>query len=113
MILLPVHIIAASVALLAGAAALTVAKGGSLHRRSGMLFVYAIVAMCGSAVVLAVVNGQAVNVMAGLMTSYLAITAVTTVRPPAPGSRRRDLAMMVMALVLGLVTMATGFVAIA
>ncbi len=113
MILLPVHIVAASVALLAGAVALFVAKGGRLHRKSGSLFVYAILAMCGTAIVLAVVNVQPVNVMAGLMTSYLAITAVTTVRPPAPGSRRRDIALMVMALVLGLATMATGFAAIA
>jgi uncharacterized membrane protein len=113
MILLPVHIIAASIGLLAGLFALAVRKGGRLHRRGGMLFVYAIVAMCASAIVLAVAKAQPVNVMAGLMTSYLAITAVTAVRPPAPGSRRRDIALMVMALVLGSATMATGFAAIA
>jgi hypothetical protein len=112
-ILLPIHIVAAALGLITGGVALAVAKGGRLHRKSGMLFVYAILAMCGSAVALAVVNGQAVNVMAGLMTAYLAVTSVTTVRPPAPGARPREIALMVMALVLGLATMATGFLAIA
>src|SRR6185295_12461317 len=61
----------------------------------------------------AIVKGQAVNVMAGLMTAYLAITALTTVRPPAAGSRRWDVGLMLMALVLGLATLATGIAATA
>lgn len=112
-ILLPIHIVAAGLGLVAGAVALSAAKGGRLHRKSGMLFVYAIAAMCGAATVMAIVKGQAVNVMAGLMTAYLAITALTTVRPPAAGSRRRDVGLMLMALVLGLATIAAGFAAIA
>jgi hypothetical protein len=78
-----------------------------------MLFVSAIVTMCVSAIVLALANLQPVNMMAGSMTAYLAITGVNAVRPPVPGSRGRDIALMVMALVLGLATMATGFAAIA
>ncbi|MCU1384530.1 MAG: hypothetical protein JWL71_3227 [Acidobacteria bacterium] len=113
LIFLPIHIVAAGVGLIAGAVALSVAKGGRLHRTSGMLFVYAILTMCVTAIVLATMKGQAVNVMVGLMTSYLAITAVTTVRPPVAGSRRRDIALMVTALVLGLATMGIGFAALA
>ena len=113
LMLLPIHIAAAGLGLIAGAVALFAVKGGRLHRKSGMLFVCAIAAMCGTATVMAVVKGQAVNVMAALMTAYLAITALTTVRPPAAGSRRRDVALMLMALVLGLATIATGFAAIA
>jgi uncharacterized membrane protein len=112
-VLLPIHIIAAGIGLISGAIALAVGKGGRLHRLSGKIFVYAIFAMCATAVVSAVVKGQAVNVMAGSMTAYLAFTAITTVRPPSPGARRRDIALMMIALVLGLVTFAGGFAAVA
>jgi hypothetical protein len=96
-----------------GAIALSVAKGGRLHRASGKLFAYAIFAMCGTAVVSAVIKGQATNVMAGSMTAYLVFTGVATVRPPSPGSRRRDLALMLAALALGLATVTGGIVAVA
>jgi hypothetical protein len=111
--LLPIHIVAAALGLVAGTVALAVAKGGRLHRRSGLVFVYAVVAMCSAAVAIAVVKGQMINVIAGLMTSYLAMTAITTVRPPAAASRSRDIALMVVALVLGLVTMTAGVAAVA
>jgi uncharacterized membrane protein len=101
------------VGLLSGAVALSAAKGGQLHRASGRAFVYAMLAMCGTATVMAVVKGQVVNVMAGSMTAYLAITALTTVRPPSAGSRRRDVGLMLVALILGLATFAAGFAAIA
>jgi hypothetical protein len=113
LVLLPVHIVAAGLGLVAGAVALSAAKGGRLHRKSGMLFVYAIVAMCATAMVMAVAKGQALNVMGSVMTTYLVITALTTVRPPAAGSRRRDIGLMLVALVLGLATITIGFAAIA
>jgi uncharacterized membrane protein len=105
-VLLPIHIVAAGLALVSGAIALSVAKGGRLHRTSGKLFAYAIFAMCSTAVVSAVAKGQVVNVMAGSMTAYLVFTGVTTVRPPSPGTRRRDIAVMLAALALGLATLA-------
>jgi hypothetical protein len=110
---LPIHIIAASLGLISGAIALVAAKGLPLHRKSGIVFVYAILTMCATAVVSATVKGQATNVMAGLMTSYLVLTALFTVRPATAGSRRRDIALMLMALTLGLATMVGGFVAVA
>ena len=110
--LLPVHIVAAGVALLAGLVALFVAKGGRLHRKSGMLFVYAIFLMCGAALVLAAVKGQAGNVIASLATAYLAITALNTVRPPAAVSRRWHVGLMMMAVVVGVVTTGLGIAAI-
>lgn len=112
-LLLPIHIAAAALGLVSGAVALAVAKGGPLHRRSGIVFTYAIVAMCATATVAAVVKGQAVNVMAALMTIYLVLTGLMTVRPRVAGSRRRDVGLMLMALALGLATIAGGLVAIA
>jgi hypothetical protein len=112
-VLLPIHIVAAGLGLVSGAIALSVAKGGRWHRASGQVFAYAIFAMCGTAVVSALVKGQATNVMAGTMTAYLVFTGVATVRPPSPGSRRRDIALMLVALTLGLGTFAGGIVAVA
>jgi hypothetical protein len=112
-LLLPIHIAAAALGLISGAVALAVAKGGLIHRRSGMVFIYAIVAMCATATVAAIVKGQAVNVMAALMTTYLVLTGLMTVRPRAPGSRQRDVGLMLMALALGLATISAGLVAIA
>jgi uncharacterized membrane protein len=39
--LLPIHIAAGGLAIILGAVALSVKKGGTIHRRSGLLFVYA------------------------------------------------------------------------
>jgi hypothetical protein len=111
-VLLPIHIVAAGLGLVSGAIALAAAKGGRWHRASGSLFAYAIFAMCGTAVVSAVVKGQATNVMAGTMTAYLVFTGVATVRPPSAGSRRRDITLMLVALTLGLATFTGAFVAI-
>jgi uncharacterized membrane protein len=112
-VLLPIHILGAAVGLVSGAIALSAGKGGRLHRASGKVFAYAIFTMCGAAVAIAVVKGEAVNVMAGTLTAYLAFTGVSTVRPPSPGSRRRDVALMLVALGLGLATFAGALVAIA
>ena len=51
--LLPIHIAAGGVAIVLGAVALTVKKGGTIHRRSGLLFVYAMLVMGITASILA------------------------------------------------------------
>jgi uncharacterized membrane protein len=111
-LLLPIHVVTAGVGLVSGAIALTAAKGRTVHRRSGIVFVYAIVAMCASAAVAAVVRDQAVNVIAALLTAYLVLTGLMTVRPPSE-SRSRDVGLMMLALVVGLATFAIGFAAVA
>ena len=112
-LLLPIHIVAAALGLISGAVALSVAKGGMIHRKSGMVFSYAMIAMCASATVAAVVKGQAVNVMAALMTAYLVLTGLMTVRRRSAESRRRDIGLMLMGLTLGVATTAGGLAAIA
>jgi hypothetical protein len=110
-VLLPIHIVAAAVGLLSGAVALSAAKGRLIHRKSGMIFVYSMIAMCATAAVAATVKGQAVNVMAALMTSYLALTGVMTVRPPSERTRQQTIGLMLIALTLGAATFAAGLVA--
>lgn len=111
-IVLPVHIAAAAIGLLSGAVALAAAKGRALHRGSGVVFVYAMITMCASAIVGAIARGQAMNVIAGAMTAYLVLTGWWAVRPPAAGSRRRDAALMLVALALGAATFSLGLFAL-
>ena len=71
MTLLPIHVFAAGLGLVSGTVALFAAKGARLHRKSGMLFVYAMLTMSACAAVLAVGGAwAAVNIPAALLTAY-------------------------------------------
>jgi uncharacterized membrane protein len=65
--LLPIHIAAGGLALVLGAVALRARKGGTVHRRSGLLFVYAMVVMGATAAIVGFRESLG-NVFAGLMT---------------------------------------------
>jgi len=107
--LLPIHVAAGGLAIVLGAAALSVKKGGALHRRSGLLFVDAMLVMAGSASIMGLRNGITDgNVMAGFMTVYFVGTAWTTVRPASPSTRRINAAALTFALVLALVAIVGG-----
>ena len=111
---LVLHIPAGSLGLLTGYVALYAAKGAPLHRRSGMVFVYAMLTMCVFGTLISIVRGvaPAINIPAGVVTAYLAITALTTVRP-IPGTRWLDVGLMLVALTVGLTDLTFGFQAIA
>ena len=112
---LALHIIAGALGLLSGATALYAAKGALLHRRSGMLFVYAMLTMAVFGTAIAAIGGvaPAVNIPAALMTSYLVITGLITVRPLASRARWLDAGLMLVALVVALVDLNFGFEAAA
>jgi hypothetical protein len=84
--LLPIHVAAGGLAMVLGAAALVARKGGTLHRRSGLLFVYLMLVLGASASILGFLkNGPGDgDVFAGIMTAYFVGTALTTVRPVSP-----------------------------
>jgi uncharacterized membrane protein len=111
-IILLVHILTASLGLLSGYVALSVAKGAPLHRRVGMLFVCVMLTMSVTGMLISAVEGvaPAINIPTALLTSYLVITSLTTVRPAS--SRRVDVAAMAMGLVVGLVCVTLALVAI-
>jgi uncharacterized membrane protein len=94
------HILAGSLGLVFGYIALFSAKGGTLHRRSGRLFVYAMLPMAIAGMTIAMVRGvaPAINLPAGLLTSYLVITSLTAIRPPASGARGLHVAALLVAL---------------
>ena len=95
-----VHIVAGSLGLVSGYLGLFAAKGGALHRRAGIVFVYAMFVMCLGGLTIAIVRdvAQAINVPAALLTAYLVGTALATVRPALAGDRRLTVAGLVVAL---------------
>jgi uncharacterized membrane protein len=97
---LVVHVAAGAIGIVSGFVALQAAKGATLHRRSGMVFVYAMLAMALVGAAMAAVWGRApgANVPVGLLTAYLVVTGLTTVRPPSAGSRGLDLGLMLVVL---------------
>ena len=76
-------------------------KGGSLHRRSGVLFVYAMLAMASSAALLG-------NVAGGLMTIYFVGTAWMTIRSESRWTRSITAACMLFAAVFAILTVGEG-----
>lgn len=108
-LLLPIHIVAGGLAMVLGAVALVVKKGGTIHRRSGLLFVYAMLVMGFSGSILGFRNSPTDgNVVAGLMTAYFVGTALTTVRPVSPWTRRINAAALTIVVGLALVTIVGG-----
>jgi hypothetical protein len=109
-----VHIVAGTLAVLLGFVALYAAKGGTLHRRSGVLFVYLMIAMATLGMVITIVRGVApvANIPAGLLTISLVVTALTTMRPEA-GARWLDVGAMLVLSGVGLASLTLGAVAVA
>ena len=107
--ILPAHVVAGVLALVFGYVALVAAKGATLHRRSGILFVYAMVTMSLSATVMAFLTASQVNVVAGLLTFYFVVTALFTVRPRFQASHRIDVAAMLFALTVAILAFMTSF----
>ena len=109
MILLPIHIIAGSIAVIAGFIAVFVFKGGKLHRKSGMFFVYAMVILALTGAVIAVVKRQPTSVVGGLLAFYLVITAWLTVRGRDQAPGWTDGAAMLLGIGVGLLSVKLGF----
>jgi uncharacterized membrane protein len=98
MSLLPVHIIAGSIAIIAGFISVFAVKGLKLHRKSGMVFVYAMVVLSLTAAVIATLKHQPPNIIGGSLAFYMVTTAFITVRPRDQRSRWID----IVALVVGM-----------
>ncbi len=97
-----------------GFLALAAAKGATLHRRSGLLFVYAMLTMGISGAILALHKSLTnVNALGGFTSVYFVITALTTVRPVSAGTRRLNLVALLAALAIAIIEIGVGFKALA
>lgn len=107
--LLPIHIAAGALAIVLGGIALAVSKGSMLHRKSGLLFVYAMLTMGITGSVLALRQSLTnANVLGGFMSCYFVITALTTVRPVSTWNRRLNSAALLVAIGLIVVYIVEG-----
>ncbi len=91
------HILGGLTGLTSGAVALSASKGGTLHRRSGTVFVYAMLVMSASGAVIA-----------GLLAFYLVVTALLTVRRRGRGLPWMDVAAMAFGLAVAILAFVFG-----
>jgi uncharacterized membrane protein len=107
------HVIGAVIALMAGTVSLVAGKGSRVHRTSGMVFVYSMLLMSSTGAVMGALEPNLGNVMAGVLTFYLVLTARLTVRRPVLEFQRIDALAMLMALAVTIGAFKFGFEAIA
>lgn len=108
-----IHFSAGLVALGSGFLALAVTKGGRTHRRAGMVFVIAMIALGILAAAIAVYERKYTSVIGGTFAAYLVFTAFTTVRPLAGRhARAANVALMVLGFAVALTQLTFGALAI-
>lgn len=105
---LPIHIAAGALAIVLGAVALSVKKGGTIHRRSGLLFVYAMLVLGITAPIVARPGHVLSNGIGGVMAVYFVGTALTTVRPASRWTRVINVAALTVAVGLALLAIVGG-----
>ena len=107
--LLPIHVAAGGIAIVLGAVALLVKKGGTVHRRSGLLFVYAMLVLGTTAALLGFRKSPTDgNVFGGIMTVYFVATALAAVRPVSSWTRGFHFGALAVAVGLALLDVAGG-----
>jgi uncharacterized membrane protein len=107
-IILPIHIAGGVLALVFGYIALFAAKGSTLHRKSGTLFVFAMVAMSLTGALVAAVRNTPSSVVAGLLTFYFVTTGMLTVRRHMQASHWMHSVGVVYALTVGAIAFKSG-----
>jgi hypothetical protein len=107
-----IHILAGIVSLFAGFIALYTAKGAWMHRRSGTVFVYAMLVMAGLGALIALTtNPNRINVIAGSLVFYLVATGLLAVVRTIEQQRRLLVALTVLATAITLSAWRYGFMA--
>ena len=96
-VFLAFHAAMGTIGLVSGTIAMVARKGGTWHRRSGLVFVYTMIAMGVSAVGISVYEGKS-DVAGGAAAAYLILTAWTTIRPLPGGGRGVHAALLLLPL---------------
>ena len=112
MTLLPIHIIAGVLGLVSGAIALSARKGAKLHRKVGMIFVYAMMVVAITGTVMGALLFEMAAVIPGLLTFYLVLTSFLTVRRPVTRKFSWiDFGAMLLGLTVGIASFSYGLMA--
>ena len=102
------HTTGAAMGLISGAVALLASKGSRLHRRSGRVFVWTMLAMAVSGAAMAMRMNNQGNLIAGVLTAYLVASGFLTVKRRTPNVRRAEISGAAIAIALGLFSVSLG-----
>ena len=105
---LAVHFSAGLASIVAGTIALSVAKGGRLHKRSGLIFTGAMIVLGLTAAGIGMYENRPGQVFAGLIAAYLVFSAMTTVKPLPGVGQSVNVALMILAFAYGAVSLYGG-----
>jgi hypothetical protein len=106
--ILMVHICGGTLGLGSGAAALSFRKGSRRHALAGKVFVASMLTMAAGATCLAIQKHDSGNLGGGILTFYMILTAWLTARRTDGTTSKFDWVALVIPLVLGLLTLASG-----
>jgi uncharacterized membrane protein len=111
MLLVPIHVTAGLLAIAAGAVALWAVKGSPLHKRSGIVFVVAMLTMASTGAVMAALKPDRGTALGGVLAFYVVSTGALTVRRTVEQSRGLLTSLMLLAIAAGASNFALGFAA--
>lgn len=106
-----IHIAAGSAALLAGAAALVLRKGGRSHGRAGTIFFAAMLVMTLTGALIAALKPERATAVIGIITCYLVATSWWTARHRDGKAGRFEIAALAVILGCALAELGFGLVA--
>jgi len=108
MLLLPIHVTAGLLSIAAGAVALWAIKGSPLHRKSGLVFVIAMLTMASTGAVVAVAKSDPGTALGGALVFYVVCSALLTVKRTVAQSRGWLAGLMLMALAVSAAELSLG-----
>jgi uncharacterized membrane protein len=85
-ILMMIHVLAGTIAVLSGASALVAQKGQTLHRAAGNLFFFSMSVSAIAGSIVAIQTPTMITFIAGLLTFYLVLTSWLTVKTHSQNS---------------------------
>lgn len=94
-----VHVVFATVALVAGAMALGARKGSTAHKRRGLVFVICMIVMALPALVLSWLAGKPFDALSSVMCVYMVMTGMLSFRTIDPGHMAALMALAVICIV--------------
>lgn len=110
--LIYLHILTGTVALVSGVLSFAVKKGSHSHKKFGLTFVLSMLVMAISGAFLAFLASEQLNMVAGLVTFYLVVTAYLTVHPPKSRAMGVHSMMMALGMITGAYAIYTGLIAL-
>lgn len=105
---LALHFGAGLLAILSGTIALSVTKGGGLHKQSGLAFTWSMIVLGLSAAGIGAYENNPGQVVAGLLAAYLVYTAMATVKQLPRIAQRFDVGLMLLAFALAALNLYAG-----